>query len=191
MRIFLLLILLFASYILGSIQGSWIASVYIYKDTKRARDWKEYKALHTFDRERVPVVLIDGVKIIIPCLLFLILSPYFQMESSLLTLLGGGFATIGHIFPFFRKGEGEAMEAFIITALFTSFPSALVSLVVFMLLYLVFGRKTIPFMVSVFSFPVVYILFFSPSFLTGILSILYSVLIVWRQKRAVNKYLLE
>ena len=58
-------------------------------------------------------------------------------------------------------------------------------------LWVIFGRKTIPFVVSVFAFPVALILFFGPTFETGMMSILYSVLIFWRQKKAVNTFLAE
>ena len=83
------------------------------------------------------------------------------------------------------------MEAFMITALFVSLPSALISILIFCALFVVFGRKTIPFVVSVFAFPVVLIIFFRPTFEVGILSILYSILIFWRQKKAVNTFLSE
>ena len=191
MKIVLLLFLAIFSYLSGSVQGSYIASRYIYKDKKAVKDWQDYKLLHSFLRERAPVIVIDGVKILIPVVLFRLLSPVLELDGAFLSLLGGTIVTLGHIFPFFKKGKGEAMEGFVITSLMTNIPSALLSIVVFLILYLVFGRKTIPFMVSVFAFPLVYILFSTPSFEAGILSILYAVLIVWRQKMAVNKFLLE
>ena len=191
MSLVILFVLIILSYFLGSIQGSYISSRFIYKDEEVVSDWQKYKTLHTFTKERISVVFIDGVKILIPTLLLFLLAPTLSIDRSFASLLAGSFATLGHMFPFFKKGKGEAMEAFIITSLFVSFPSALISIVVFGALYVFFGRKTIPFVVSVFTFPVVSILFFRPSFETGMLSILYSILIFWRQKKAVNSFLTE
>ena len=185
------LVLLILSYLLGSIQGSFISSKYIYKDDKVLRDWQEYKSVHTFTRERIWVVVIDGIKVLIPVLLLFIMAPILSLDSHFAALLGGAAATLGHMYPFFHKGKGEAMEAFIITSLFVSLPASLISIGVFAFLFLIFGRKTLPFVISVFSFPVLLILFFSPTFETGILSILFSILIFGRQKKAVNSYLSE
>lgn len=191
MSYLILFVLLVLFYFIGSIQGSYISSRYIYKDEKILSDWQDYKVIHTFSKERVSVIIIDGAKILLPVLLMFLLSPLFSLDRSFASLLGGVASTLGHIFPFFKKGKGEAMEAFFITTLFVSTPSSLVSIIVFCLLFVFFGRKTIPFVVSVFAFPIVYILFFRPTFETGMLSILYSILIFWRQKKAVNSFLTE
>ncbi|MGN1190064.1 MAG: glycerol-3-phosphate acyltransferase [Candidatus Ornithospirochaeta sp.] len=191
MSYLILCVLLILFYFLGSIQGSYVSSRFIYKDEEVVSDWQDYKALHTFTRERVSVVLIDGIKILIPVLIMFIVASHLSMDSHFGALLGGSSATIGHMFPFFKRGKGEAMEAFIITSLFVSLPSALISIGVFVILFAIFGRKTIPFVVSVFAFPVALILFFGPTFETGMMSILYSVLIFWRQKKAVNTFLTE
>ena len=191
MSYILLFVLLILSYLLGSIQGSFISSKYIYKDDKVLRDWQEYKSVHTFTRERIWVVVIDGIKVLIPVLLLFIMAPILSLDSHFAALLGGAAATLGHMYPFFHKGKGEAMEAFIITSLFVSLPASLISIGVFAFLFLIFGRKTLPFVISVFSFPVLLILFFSPTFETGILSILFSILIFGRQKKAVNTFLSE
>ena len=42
MSYILLFVLLTISYFIGSIQGSYISSVYIYKDDKVLSDWQEY-----------------------------------------------------------------------------------------------------------------------------------------------------
>ena len=191
MSYILLFVLLMFSYLLGSIQGSYISSKYIYKDTKVLSDWQEYKSVHTFSRERVWVVFIDGVKVLIPVLLLFLIAPILSLDHHFAALLGGAAATLGHMYPMFHRGKGEAMEAFIITSLFVSLPSSLISIGVFAFLFLIVGRKTLPFVISVFSFPVLLILFISPTFETGIFSILYSILIFWRQKKAVNSYLSE
>ena len=191
MSYILLFVLLMISYFIGSIQGSYISSVYIYKDDKVLSDWQEYKTVHTFTRERFSVAFIDGIKILFPVLLLRFMAPFMELDYHFASLLGGGMATLGHLFPFFKRGKGEAMEAFVITSLFVSFPSSLISIAIFAFLYLFFGRKTLPFVVSVFSFPLLLILFFTPTFETGIVSILYSILIFGRQKKAVNTYLSE
>ena len=191
MNFLVFIVCLVFSYLLGSIQGSYISSRYIYNDIKVVSEWQEYKTIHTFNKERISVIIIDGVKIFIPTLFLFLSAPLFSLEPRFAALLGGGSATLGHMYPFFRLGKGEAMEAFMITALFVSLPSALISILIFCALFVVFGRKTIPFVVSVFAFPVVLFIFFRPTFEVGILSILYSILIFWRQKRAVNTFLSE
>ena len=118
MSYILLFVLLMFSYLLGSIQGSYISSKYIYKDTKVLSDWQEYKSVHTFSRERVWVVFIDGVKVLIPVLLLFLIAPILSLDHHFAALLGGAAATLGHMYPMFHRGKGEAMEAFIITSPF-------------------------------------------------------------------------
>ena len=48
MSYILLFVLLIVSYFIGSIQGSYISSAYIYKDDRVLSDWQEYKTVHTF-----------------------------------------------------------------------------------------------------------------------------------------------
>ena len=86
MSYILLFVLLILSYLLGSIQGSFISSKYIYKDDKVLRDWQEYKSVHTFTRERIWVVVIDGIKVLIPVLILFLMAPILAKDYLIFRL---------------------------------------------------------------------------------------------------------
>ena len=181
-----LIICLILSYSAGMIPGSFIVSTAMGGKKEAIFTWKEFKERYQSHRIRALVILIDGLKIILPSLLLRYLFSIHSMDA----MMGGFAATLGHTHPLLGRWKGgDAMEAGILTAFAVNFLSGLAVFITFLVLDGCRVRKSLAWALSLVAFPLTLILFSSPSLYLALTSILYTLFLMGRQKSDINSFI--
>ena len=185
-----LIICLILSYSAGMIPGSFIVSTAMGGKKEAIFTWKEFKERYKSHRVRALVILIDGLKIILPSLLLRYLFSIHSMDAMMGAMLGGFAATLGHTHPLLGRWKGgDAMEAGILTAFAVNFLSGLAVFITFLVLDGCRVRKSLAWALSLVAFPLTLILFSSPSLYLALTSILYTLFLMGRQKSDINSFI--
>lgn len=190
----LLLILVIAAYLIGSIPTSvWIGRFFYGVDV-REHGSGNAGATNTFrilgKKAGIPVLIIDVLKGYISVML----AHFSQIESGTVEFVNFQLvlsvaAILGHVFPIyvgFRGGKGIATLLGILFALHIE--AALVSMLVFLIVLLMFNYVSLGSLVSAIMFPIFIIFVFKtlvPSLI--VFSIIVALLVILTHKKNIGR----
>ena len=188
---------LILAYLLGSIPTAvWIGKIFYGKDVREFGSGNS-GATNTFrvlgKKAGIPVLIIDVLKGSASILLAGIISdiPHNTDAFINLQLAFGISAFLGHLFPVFaefRGGKGVATMLGIVLAL--NFPSALLAILVFLIVFILSGYVSLSSICAALSFPVFVLAILKTDYPTMVIfSLMVSVLMLITHQKNIERLL--
>ena len=188
---------LILAYLIGSVPTAvWIGKLF-YKLDVREHGSGNAGATNTFrvlgKKAGIPVLLIDIFKGIIAVNLASIMGDYVNNGDSLINLkiALGVAAFLGHLYPIyvgFRGGKGVATMLGIVLAL--NYPSALLALSVFMIVFISFNYVSLSAILAAYSYPVFIAVFYKTNSPTMVVfSLFVAVLLTITHQKNIERLL--
>ncbi len=188
---------LIVAYLLGSIPTAvWIGKLFYNKDVREYGSGNA-GATNTFrvlgKSAGIPVLIIDVLKGSISILLVGLISEIPSNSDAFinLQLAFGISAFIGHLFPVFaefRGGKGVATMLGIVLAL--NFPSALLAILVFLVVFILSGYVSLSSICAALSFPIFVLAILKTDYPTMVIfSLMVSILMLITHQKNIERLL--
>ena len=188
---------LIVAYLLGSIPTAvWIGKLFYNKDVREYGSGNA-GATNTFrvlgKSAGIPVLIIDVLKGSISILLVGLISDIPSNSDAFinLQLAFGISAFIGHLFPVFaefRGGKGVATMLGIVLAL--NFPSALLAILVFLVVFILSGYVSLSSIFAALSFPIFVLAILKTDYPTMVIfSLMVSILMLITHQKNIERLL--